>query len=521
LDTVGTIWNRARQLVAAGQFTQAESTYRQLLETVPEAADLWHELGLLQLKTQQPEKACECLRQATALDPASATYHANLGTAWRAIKRHDEAIASFQRALQLAPPSAELYNNFALALKDSGQIEPALAAFDQAIAIRQDYANGHFNRGNLLLESWRLDEAAASYQLAIRSKPDDADAYCKLGIAYYDLGRLDDALAAFEEALRRQPNYPEARRNRGLVLLSQGRFSQGWPDYEWRFECAGFVKRSCPQPRWDGSALDGRTLLVYAEQGLGDTLFFIRYLRAIDAAGGRIWAEVQSALVPLLEQSGFGQWLVRPDAPPDFDVHCPLASLPSLVAVGQGEPYWPGTYFEAQADRVALWKNRLTVISGFKVGIMWAGSPDYSHDRLRSVRLAEFRPLADIPGVRLISLQKGLPREQIAAAEPIEIVDLGDSLDESAGAFIDTAAVIENLDLVITVDTSVGHLAGGMGVPVWVALQISPDWRWQARGSITAWYPSMRLFRQTQFDVWQPVFAEIAGELRRLLAGSA
>jgi tetratricopeptide (TPR) repeat protein len=487
LDTVGTIWNRARQLVAAGQWLQAESTYRQLLETLPQAADLWHELGLLLLKTGQPEKACERLRQATAIDPCNATYHANFGTALRATKRHHEAIASFQRALQLSQPSAELYNNYALALKDSGQIEPALAAFDHALAIRPDYANGHFNRGNLLLENWRLDEAAASYQLAIRSTPDDADAYCKLGIAYYDLGRLDEALAAFEQALRRQPNYPEARRNRGIVLLSQGRFSQGWPDYEWRFECAGFAKRSCPQPRWDGSALDGRTLLVYAEQGLGDTLFFVRYLKALDAVGGKIWAEVQGALVPLLEQSGFGHWLVKPDAPPDFDVHCPLASLPSLVAVGRGEPYWPGPYLEATADRVALWHSRLKGISEFKIGIMWAGSPDYSHDRLRSVRLVEFRPLADILGVRLISLQKGPPREQIAAAAPMEIIDLGASLDESAGAFVDTAAVIKNLDLVITVDTSVGHLAGGMGVPVWVPLQISPDWRWQTRGSRTSW----------------------------------
>jgi tetratricopeptide (TPR) repeat protein len=519
LATFDEALQRARQWLSAGDFAQAEAIYRQLLEAAPQAGQLWHELGLVQMQAQRPDIAVESLQKAAMLDPGSAACHSNLGAAYRLLQRPYEAVASFERASKLAPPTAELRNNLALALKDSGQTDAALRTFDEALNIRPDYANGHFNRGNLLLDVGRLDEAVASYRRAIALRPDDAGAHCKLGVAYYDLGQLDQALECFESALQFQPNYPEVRRNRALAWLAQGEYSKGWSEYEWRFECEGFAQRSFAQPRWDGSPLAGRKLLVYAEQGLGDTLQFVRYLPLVEASGGQIRFEVQPALAPLLAQAGFGRWFLAPDAVADFDVHAPLLSLAGFLPSRGCEPFWERPYLAAEPQLVASWEGRVRAIGGFRVGIVWAGNPDHPHDRFRSVRLAEFAPLAAIPGVRLINLQKGAGRRQLAdSAAGFDVVDWGDALDEAAGAFMDTAAVMQHLDLVIAVDTAIAHLAGGLGVNVWVPLQVSPDWRWLTQGERTAWYPSMCLFRQHDFDCWPPVFAEMASQLRSLVA---
>ena len=216
--------------------------------------------------------------------------------------------------------------------------------------------------------------------------------YCKLGVAYYDQGRLDQALAAFDRALALQPNYAEVRRNRGLALLAQGHYEQGWSEFAWRLECEGFGKRQFSQPQWDGSPLAGRTLLVHAEQGLGDTLQFIRYAPLVEEAGGRVLVEVQAALVPLLVQSGFGRWIVEATPASGFDVQCPLMSLAGYLPDRTGRPFWRQPYLAADPRLVADWGTRLGGSLDFKVGIVWAGNPDHPHDRFRSVRLAEFAP---------------------------------------------------------------------------------------------------------------------------------
>jgi tetratricopeptide (TPR) repeat protein len=516
--TIGEALQQARQLIGAGQLDRAEGIYRQLLAAAPQAAELWHEMGLVQMQSGRAQAAVGFLQRATELDPASAAYHSNLGAVYRMLKRTDDAVASFRRALTCGPPPAELCNNLALALKDSGQTDDALGWFDEAVRTRPDFVNAHFNRGNLLLDMGRLDEAIESYRRAADLNPADAGVYCKLGVAYYDQGRLDEALAAFDRALVLQPGYAEVRRNRGLALLAQGNYQQGWSEFAWRLECEGFGKRQFAQPQWDGSPLAGRTLLVHAEQGLGDTLQFIRYVPLVEEAGGRVLVEVQAALVPLLVRSGFGRWIVEGPRAAGFDVQCPLMSLAEYLPDSTGRPFWRQPYLAADPRLVADWGTRLGGSLGFKVGIVWAGNPDHPHDRFRSVRLREFAPLAAIPGVQLISLQKGAGHNELAGASAPPLLDLGEDLDGDKGAFMDTAAVIKHLDLVITVDTSIAHLAGGLGAKVWVALQLSPDWRWLLRGSATAWYPSMRLFRQPTFDCWPPVFQEMAQELTRLIA---
>jgi tetratricopeptide (TPR) repeat protein len=517
--TIGEALQQARQLIGAGQFDRAEGIYRQLLVAAPQAAELWHEMGLVQMQAGRSDAAIGFLQRATELDPTSATYHSNLGAVYRMLKRNDDAVTSFRRALACGPPPAELCNNLALVLKDSGQTDDALRWFDEAVRIRPDFANAHFNRGNLLLDVGRLDEAIESYRRSLALNPADAGVFCKLGVAHYDQGKLDLALAAFDRAIALQPNYPEVRRNRGLALLAQGDYERGWSEFAWRLECEGFGKRQFSQPQWDGSPLAGRTLLAHAEQGLGDTLQFIRYAPLVEESGGRVLLEVQAALLPLLRQSGFGKWIIQPGPTAGFDVQCPLMSLAGYLPDRDGRPFWREPYLTADPQLVADWGARLSDMPGFKVGIVWAGNPDHPHDRFRSVRLAEFAPLAHIHGVQLISLQKGAGRRELDAISPgLPLVDLAAELDASTGAFMDTAAVMSHLDLVITVDTSIAHLAGGLGTNVWVALHASPDWRWLNRGTRTPWYPSMRLFRQAAFDCWPPVFEEMAVELKSLAA---
>jgi len=519
----------ARGRLSAGDFGQAEGVYRQLVDAAPQVPDLWHELGIVYLQTQRASEAVNCLQKAALLQPDSVPYQGNLGAAYRAAGQPQAAVECFRRALQLAPPTAELLNNLALSLKDAGQGDEALQALDQALRLRADYANGHFNRANLLVEQGRLSEAAAGFRRVLELAPRDAAAHCKLGMVHYDLGELAAALACYEQALRLQPDYPEARRNRALIWLAQGDYARGWPEYQWRLNCLDYGSHGVGLPLWDGSPLAGRRLLIYGEQGLGDTLQFVRYLPKLAeqmgaspaVSGSQVRLVAQPALAALLRQSGLGAWLCDAPQPDQFDMQCPLMNLPMLLSAG-GQPWWPGPYLFAAAERATHWGGVLAEQPGLKVGLSWAGNAANPHDRFRSMHRGEWTRLLRVPGVRWISLQQGESQHQIAATGVADqVLDLGPSLDPSGQAFLDTAAVMESLDLVITVDTSIAHLAGGLGEPVWVALSRSPDWRWLEQGSTTAWYPTMRLFRQSRLGDWSAVMDAMASALALLAQGTA
>lgn len=520
LPTYGELLSEARRLLGARRFEAADGIYRQLVTAVPQAPDAWHELGLLQVEAGRPEAAVEFVERAIALAPTNAAYQSNLGAIFRKLERSDEALACFERAVQLSPaPSAPMLSNLALALKSAGRESEALAVYDQAIAQQPDYATGHFNRANLLLTIGRVDEAVAAYRQAVELAPNDAEAHYRLGIAYYDLGQHEAALACWQQALTLRPNYPEAHRNRALVLLREGQYAAGWAEWEYRFACEGFVTRPCPEPRWDGQAAPGRRLLLHTEQGLGDTLQFIRYVAPVRELADSLLAEVQAPLLPLLAASGYGPLLTKQGEQTSCDVQCPLLSVPFALAGRHDEPYWNGPYLKPSAHLASKWESRVRETDDLQVGISWAGNPDHPHDRFRSLRLAELAPLARIPGVRLISLQKGAAAEQMAELPAdAPVVDFGESFDATSGSFMDTAAVIKHLDLVISVDTAIGHLAGGMGTPVWLMVEHTPDWRWRLSGAQTPWYPTMRLFRQRQLHVWDDVFRDVEQQLQQLVA---
>ena len=296
-----------------------------------------------------------------------------------------------------------------------------------------------------------------------------------------------------------------------------GRFEQGWPGYEWRWKCKEFG--SLPPfhpPLWDGSPLDGRTILVHAEQGLGDTLQFIRYAPLVHQRGGRVILVCQPPLIGLLTRSpGVERLVAQGEALPDYDVHVPLMSLPGLLGTTLESVPADVPYLDAEPQLVEAWRHRLGSYPGFKVGIVWQGNPKFRLDRRRSIPLAQFAPLARVPGVHLFSLQKGPGAEQLAAVtDRFPVTDLGRRLDD----FMDTAAVLKNLDLVISVDTAIAHLAGALGIPVWVALPFVPDWRWLMDREDSPWYPTMRLFRQARPGQWEDVFQRIAEALQRRLA---
>jgi hypothetical protein len=338
----------------------------------------------------------------------------------------------------------------------------------------------------------------------VKRAPRDAQAQGNLGGVLKELGRPVEALDCYRAALRLHPDDPVLHVNLGIALLLAGRFDAGWEEYEWRFRAGAARIPPCTQPRWNGEELAGRTLLIRAEQGIGDTIQFCRYV-TMAAARGPVALEVQPGLRHLVRDLP-ARIIEAGGVLPVFDLWCPLLSLPPLLGMQAPAP----PYLTADADRVAAWRDRIGV-HGRRIGIAWQGNPASAAERGRSIPLREFLPLAQIPGVRLISLQKHHGLEQFAGVpDGVRIETLDDDFDAGPDAFIDTAAVMQCLDMVITSDTSVAHLAGALGRPVWVGLQHVPDWRWLLEGEDCLWYPTMRLFRQTKRGDWGGVFARMA-----------
>ncbi|MCI0460721.1 MAG: tetratricopeptide repeat protein, partial [Gemmataceae bacterium] len=373
-------------------------------------------------------------------------------------------------------------------------------------------------------------EAHADLMAMLREHPEQlsrAVLHCFTG----DAAELEDCLGAGlsigvtgwicderrGQALRLQPDYARAHMARAMTWLAQGNWEQGWPEYEWRWRYEGFSPRPFPQPLWDGSPLAGRTILLHAEQGLGDTLHFIRYAALVKQQGGQVLVECPAVLHRLLASGTGIDELVAPGAPlPAFDVHAPLLSLPALFRTSLSTVPATVPYLFADAQLGAQWRDRLASVEGLKVGIAWQGNPRHFRDRQRSVLLTEFEPLARLEGVRLISLQRGPGVEQVPAlGDRFPVLDLDRQRDETCGDFMDTAAVMTNLDLVITCDTAIAHLAGALGVPVWVALPFAPDWRWLRERADSPWYPTMRLFRQERWGDWASVFRRLADALQQ------
>ena len=511
--------NLAAALRLQARWAEAEAEYREALRLKPDYVDAHNNLGVALQGAGRMEEAEASYREALRLWPDYPEAHTNLGSLLNQMGRLDEAEAQHREALRLRPNYVDARNNLGTVMSARRNYAEAEACFREAIRLKPDYAEGHNNLGTALAEQGKLDEAEACYRAALRLKPEYAEACANLAASLHFQGKLREALACFDDVLQRHPDHADMHLGRAIAMLQMGDWDRGWKEYEWRWRTEAFGGIRHTQPQWNGSPLQGKTILLHAEQGMGDTLLFVRYARMVKERGGSVILTCTKALMRLLAGcAGIDQWVAAGEEPPPFDLHAPLLSLPGIFGTTSENAPANVPYLFADASLVEQWRRELAPeLPRFKVGITWQGNPRFKGDRLRSMPLARFAPLARVNGVRLISLQKGFGSEQVRGAD-FPVVDLGNRLDEAAGAFMDTAAVMKNLDLVITSDTATAHLAGALGVPVWLALASAPHWVWMLGRDDTPWYPTMRLFRQRAWGDWEEVFERMAGELSKLAA---
>lgn len=516
-----TMYDEALAHQRAGRLADADRIYRQILTSEPHHADSLHMLGIIAQTSKQTESAISLLRQAIAVTDDRAAYHYNLGCMLQAQGKLEEAAACYERAIALHPQLTPAYLNLANVTKALGHIDEAVRHCERAVAFDPANADAHYNLATLLKDAGRFSEAIEQYQLALDINPDHATAHNNLGVLLRERGEHSEALRHFRAAISAKPDHAEAHVNEAMTLLLLGEMEEGWRHYEWRWRVKGAKPFASGKPLWDGGDLHGKTILLRAEQGLGDSIQFVRYAPLVEQRGGRVILISPKQLARLFkEMDSIDAVIPEGGDIPEYDVHAPLMSLPLLFNTNLGTVPNAVPYLHPAKDDVAKWAERLQGVRGLKVGLIWAGQSRPDHptadavDRRRSVNLSQFAPLADIPGVSFFSLQKGDPARQLATS-PLPVTDYMNDMQD----FADTAALIANLDLVIGVDTSVVHLAGALGKPVWVLSRFDGCWRWLKDREDSPWYPSLRLFRQPRMGDWEPVIEQVRDALRKLAGG--
>ena len=472
--------NSAGLLMLLGRTAEAIAQYRELLAAQPDFADGWNQLGVAFKETKSPDEAARCFREVIRLAPNSMIGHVNLASALNDLKRHGEAESASRAALGLQPDEPNALANLAAAL----------------------------------LGQFRATESLAVAESLLRLKPDDSASHLAVALATHSLGDCDRALAAFTHVTTLKPDHASAHFCRANILLLQGRLAEGFAEYEWRSRVPqmSHLHKALPRPRWKGEPLGGRRILVHAEQGAGDTFNLMRYLPLVAARGGPVLFQCQGNLVRLLNRIGGATAVFcESEAPPAYDVEAPLMSLPFIF----------GTTLETIPGQPPLAPHAGRVVAlpetgSMKVGLVWAGNPTHSNDRNRSMALALFEPVLALEGIDFFSLQVG-PRsaDRNQLPQPDRLKDLSGQLED----YTTTAGVIQQLDLVLSVDTSVVHLAGVLGRPVWTLLPFVPDWRWLLERADSPWYPTMRLFRQRREGDWPEAIRRVCAELEILRDG--
>ncbi|MEO8445240.1 MAG: tetratricopeptide repeat protein [Gammaproteobacteria bacterium] len=510
--------NLGNALQQQGQPDEAIASYRRALRLKPQSAETHYNLGRVYESQAKMTDAVRSYGRAVALLPDYAEAHFNLGNAYHATGALAEAIASYQRAVNLKPDYAEAHNNLGAQFEARGDLAEATASYGRALALQPQFAEARNNLGNVLLAEGKLDEAIASYQAAIASRPGYAEAHNNLGNALLAAGRLDEAIRCHDRALELKPHFADARWNKSFARLLQGDYAEGWPLFEARWEVLGHHP-DIPlftQPLWLGDApLAGRTLLLHHEQGLGDTLQMLRYAPLLAGRGARVIVQVPPTLAALAASvPGVAAVVATAELLPTHDLHCPFMSLPLACRTTLADIPASVPYLFVTEPAQSQWRQRVGVRLQPRIGLCWSGSTAHRNDRQRSVPLDRLLPLLGVIA-DFHSLQKEYRPEDRALVSP------GGSLhdwSEQLDTLVDTAGLILALDLVITVDTAVAHLAGALGKPVWLLLPFAPDYRWLLGRPDSPWYPTMRLFRQPVPGAWDAVVRELSPALAAFLA---
>jgi tetratricopeptide (TPR) repeat protein len=540
---------RSIDLYAAGDLEAAESGFRKILKIEKREFNALHHLGLIALQKGDYGAAVVQIKKAIDQHPGSFIALTNLCVAYQKFGQLDEALAAANRALAIKSDHAEAYLNRGYSYLLLGKYEEGIKDFNKSIALGRRNYQPYLNRGIANQRLQKFDEALADADIALGLNPGSAQAFSLKGdalagseryaeaLGYYDkalelnpnfveacvnkgnalrdLGRFGEAVELHDQAIRIDPDFTEALQGRGMLKLLLGDYREGWRDHEFRKSGSIFNDgKSFKNPVWTGDTeITGKTIFVRPEQGLGDVIQFARYIRNLEKSGARILFDPYPKLAALMKTMDASFEIVAADDEAlSYDYHCPLLSLP--FAFGTTEENMPNDtpYLFAEPSRVEKWRSTIGS-TGYRIGICWQGSKNLI-DIGRSFPVAAFRTISRLPDVRLISLHKGAGEDQLAELPEGMVVEvLGEDFDSGEDAFLDTAAVMMCCDLVITSDTSVAHLAGALGVPVWVALKKIPDWRWLLERDDSPWYPTMRLFRQKKEGDWERVFAEIDAAL--------
>jgi tetratricopeptide (TPR) repeat protein len=518
-DLADAHYHLALKLKNNGDIHGAIAAFEKATRLSPAASHIFYDLANTYMTAGCLEKAIRCYRQAVAIRPEFANALNNLGVALKNQGDADAAVQALEKAVALDPDNAEFHNNLGIACQIQGAVTNAIAHFEKAAALSPGFAEAYYNLGFLLQTTHELQAAVTCYEKAIGLKPDFFDAHNNLAVTLHNLGSYRRARTHYDRAVQMQPASDDARWNRSMLLLLNGEFEEGWREFEHRLTQSGRATNypfKHPKPRWDGNPLRGKRLLIHDEQGYGDTLQFIRYLPLAKRLVGHLLFETRQPLVSLLHGfTGIDEIVTRtstqrPDA--DYDFYTPLLSLPKLFGTGLGNIPFPEGYLQAHPVKTEYWGKKLDT-NDVKVGIVWAGNPEHKNDFNRSCDLRNFKTLMDLEGVRFFSLQKDVsPMDWKDTVYPYKLEDCGKELHD----FSDTAALVYHLDLIISVDTAVVHLAGAMGKPAWVLLPFVPDWRWLHARSDSPWYRSLRLFRQKARGDWKTVFQTVKEELGRI-----
>lgn len=513
-DHPGTYLNIANALKELGRTDETVAALRHALAIKPDFMEARFNLANSLKNQGHFDEAIESYRTAIALRPDFMQAHYNLGNAFRDAKQLAEAAEAYRQTVALAPEFGEGYQSLGNALLELGQQPEAVAALRQAVALRPGDASALFCLASALGQSGHFDEAIAGFRKALEIEPDRAEIYNNFATTLLEAGHIDEAAAAYAKVMERLPNHSDGQFNSGVVHLLKGDFATGLPLYEWRrTKTNPVIIRDFAMPLWLGKEpLSGKSILIHCEQGLGDTIQFIRYAPLLQAQGARVTVSVQDVVLPLLSGLHPGITVTGTAVSGQFDYHVPLLSLPLALGTRLDTIPAPIPYLHADPARAETWRERLGP-EGFRIGVCWQGNPTLQNPR-RAFGIEMLAGLGALPGVRLISLHKGQGLTQLADLPAGMRVEWpGSDFDEprplGPGAFIDTAAVMTLCDLVVTLDTSVAHLAGALGVPVWVALKHTPDWRWLLDREDSPWYPSMRLFRQDRPGDWASIFRRI------------